>query len=392
MADVTTQNEATSLEVKNNPMLSYAELEQMVVSFQDQLQSLDYRVTNKNFGSKIYQTKETINSKFRFVAGAKDDIAIMDAQHPTYRLWIGAEDPATAPFKVDKLGNATLASVTLSGYLQIGEALTDIGAGNITSTYLGTNSVTTDKIVANAVTAAKINVGDLFAQNITATGTITGLKIVGGTITGGTVQTDSSGLRTVLGDGTDSIKFMNGSTIYGSITPYVFAGGNGVQAETLTGDAYWFIQEGTTDSAGMALSNGDGIFIASNDIDIVGDTTFADDVTINRTLIITLGMAGDLDMNLNDITAVGSISMSGSINMGGFDITNMDDITGNTFNADVIQLSGGGYVDNARALYMETGRTTHASVSGEIRYYDGASKYFECYVNGFRGSIDLTAT
>lgn len=273
MADVTTQNEATSLEVKNNPMLSYAELEQMVVSFQDQLQSLDYRVTNKNFGSKIYQTKETINSKSRFVAGAKDDIAIMDAQHPTYRLWIGAEDPTTAPFKVDKLGNATLASVTLSGYLQIGEALTDIGAGNITSTYLGTNSVTTDKIVANAVTAAKINVGDLFAQNITATGTITGLKIVGGTITGGTVQTDSSGLRTVLGDGTDSIKFMNGSTIYGSITPYVFAGGNGMAMETLAGDAFLYLQEGTTDSVSIGVT-GASISISATEIAISQDLNF----------------------------------------------------------------------------------------------------------------------
>lgn len=391
MTDVTKQNEAKSLEVQNNQLIGYSELAQMVTSFQDQLQSLDYRVTNKNFGSKIYQTKETINSKSRFVAGAKDDIAVLDAQHPTYRLWIGAEDPTTAPFRVDKAGNATMSSVTLSGYLQIGEALTDIGTGNITSTYLGTNSVTTDKILANAVTATKISVSSLSAISANI-GTVTAGTITGITITGGTVQTDSSGLRTVLGDGTDSIKFMNGSTVYGSIAPYVFASGNGIHCETLAGDAYWYLQEGTQDQAGIAIGNGDGIFIATNDISIVGDATFADDVTINRTLSITLGMGSNIDMNNYDLTAVGAISMAGHIDMNGYDITAMDDITGNTFNADIIQLSGGGYVDNARAFYFETGRSTHVSVSGEMRYYDGTSKYFECYVNGFRGSIDLTAT
>lgn len=366
MTDITTQNEATSLEVKNNDLIGFAELQQMVMTFQDQLQSLDYRVTNKNFGSKIYQTKETINSKARFVAGAKDDIAIMDAQHPTYRLWIGTEDPATAPFRVDKAGNATMSSVTLSGYLQVGEALTDIGAGNITSTYLGSNSVTTDKILANAVTASKISVSSLSAISANI-GTITAGTINGITITGGTVQTDSTGLRTVLGGGDDSIKFMNGATVYASITPYLFASGNGLLAETITGDAYLFIQEGTTNAAGLLTVGGYGFNVTANDVTITGV-----DITLDGS-IQGLDMGGHIDMN-------------------GYDITNMDDITGNTFNADIIQLSGGGYVDNARAMYWETGRTTHASVSGEIRYYDGGSKYFECYVNGFRGSIDLTAT
>jgi len=371
--------------------IPYGDLVDLVNDFRDQLQSLDYRVTNKNFGSKLYQTKETINSKARFVAGADEDVAILDAQNPTWRLWVGAKAPLDAPFRVDKDGNMVASSVTLTGYLQVGEALTDVGTGNITATYLGSNSVTTDKINANAVTATKISVSSLSAISANI-GTITAGTITGITITGGTVQTSSSGLRTVLGGGDDSIKFMNGGTVYASITPFVFAGGNGIQCETLIGDAYWYLQEGTTDSAGMAIGNGDGIFIATNDIDIVGDATFADDVTINRTLAITLGMASDLDMNNNDITAVGSITMTGSIAMGGFDITGMDDITGNVFNADIIQLSGGGYVDNARAFYFETGRTTHVAVSGEMRYYDGGSKYFECYVNGFRGSIDLTAT
>jgi len=371
-----TENEKNLL-METEELIPYDELVGMVNTFREQLQSLDYRVTNKNFGSKIYQTKETINTKARFVAGADDEVVIMDAQNPVYRLWVGAADPADAPFSVDKLGNLIATSVSLTGYLQVGDALSDIGTGNITSTYIGSNAITTDKIAANAVTATKISVSSLSAINANI-GTVTAGTITGVTITGGTVQTSSSGLRTVLGGGDDAIKFMNGATVYGSITPYVFASGNGIQAETITADAYWFIQEGTQNSAGMAIAGGYGIFIETNDITIDGDTTFNDDVVISRTLTVTLGMGGHLDMN-------------------GFDITDCDDITCDDINcnvieADIVQLAGGGYVDDARAFYFETGRTTHVSISGEIRYYDGASKYFEGYVNGFRGSFDLTAT
>ncbi len=49
-------------------------------------------------------------------------------------------------------------------------------------------TITADKIVANSITANEINVIDLFAQNITATGTITGLKVDAGEITGTTIN------------------------------------------------------------------------------------------------------------------------------------------------------------------------------------------------------------
>lgn len=47
--------------------------------------------------------------------------------------------------------------------------------------------VGTDSIAVNAITAALINVTDLFAQDITATGTIRGAKLVGGSIDGATL-------------------------------------------------------------------------------------------------------------------------------------------------------------------------------------------------------------
>lgn len=84
-------------------------------------------------------------------------------------LWMGAEDFPSAPFSVDMDGNMTALSLDLSGYLQVGEALSDIGAGNITGTYIANGTITTAKLVAGEIT--------------------------GFTVTGGTVRTSSSGKR-----------------------------------------------------------------------------------------------------------------------------------------------------------------------------------------------------
>ena len=49
-------------------------------------------------------------------------------------------------------------------------------------------TITADKIVANSITANEINVIDLFARDISASGTITGLKVDAGEITGTTIN------------------------------------------------------------------------------------------------------------------------------------------------------------------------------------------------------------
>lgn len=95
-------------------------------------------------------------------------------------LWAGAERFADAPFSVDWLGNMTATSLDLSGYLQIGEALTDIGAGNITGTYIASGAITTSKLSATAID--------------------------GMTITGALIRTSSSGGRVVMDDTTDSLR------------------------------------------------------------------------------------------------------------------------------------------------------------------------------------------
>lgn len=53
-----------------------------------------------------------------------------------------------------------------------------IESGAITTAHLVSNAITADKIASKAITADKINVDDLFAQDIEATGSITGATLV----------------------------------------------------------------------------------------------------------------------------------------------------------------------------------------------------------------------
>ncbi len=54
-----------------------------------------------------------------------------------------------------------------------------IAAGAVIAEKIASGAITTDKLAAKAVTANKINVTDLFAQDITAAGTIRGVNLVG---------------------------------------------------------------------------------------------------------------------------------------------------------------------------------------------------------------------
>lgn len=73
---------------------------------------------------------------------------------------------------------------------------------NVTTTKIADNSISTPKIQANAVTANEIDVNDLFAQTITATGSITGA----------TLQTGVSGTRITI-DSTNGLRAFNGTIL-----------------------------------------------------------------------------------------------------------------------------------------------------------------------------------
>lgn len=79
--------------------------------------------------------------------------------------------------------------------------------GAITASKIASGSITTDKLAAQAVTAAKINVKDLFAQDITATGTIRGVTLRGSKGEIGGFQINSTRLYSVDSSGTYAAYF-----------------------------------------------------------------------------------------------------------------------------------------------------------------------------------------
>lgn len=237
-------------------------------------------------------------------------------------MWAGAETFASAPWSVDWDGNMIANSVSLTGFLEVGDALNDIGVGNITNTYIGSNAISAAKIQSNAVTASKINVSELSA--ITADiGSITS-----GTVTGALIRTSSSGDRVEINDSTDSIRIYNGSDLRieivedritfqdsseddtGSI--YASSSGNLLVAAT-----------GTNSDLLLSSSTGD-VLISSLTDDIT--ITAADRLNLNTTAIsddVYIGLGGNTFMQFGDAR----VYMDVFIDMEGNDITDGGDFT-----------------------------------------------------------------
>jgi hypothetical protein len=176
-------------------------------------------------------------------------------------LWMGAETFAAAPFSVDMLGNMVATSLDLSGYLQVGDALTDIGAGNITGTYIASGAITTAKLSATAID--------------------------GMTITGALIRTSSSGGRVVMDDATDSLRvydisgnermrldedeltFYNASEV---LMGTIYTGSNYMAMDTDTGATLGIVffaqgvQKAAITTAGLNLN--DDLIAATSGIDI----------------------------------------------------------------------------------------------------------------------------
>mgnify|MGYP004457853859 CR=1 FL=1 len=94
-------------------------------------------------------------------------------------------------------GNLTASQLTeeqykqaLDGSVLVASSITTdkLAAGSVTAQVIASGAVTTDKLEVGAVKAKHIDVDDLFAQNITATGTITGTRLIGAALSGGSID------------------------------------------------------------------------------------------------------------------------------------------------------------------------------------------------------------
>jgi len=57
----------------------------------------------------------TLDSAGSIVIGSGDDVVVLSAIDSTRRLWVGAANPATAPFRVTKAGALTTTNITATG-------------------------------------------------------------------------------------------------------------------------------------------------------------------------------------------------------------------------------------------------------------------------------------
>lgn len=127
-----------------------------------------------------------------------------------YGLWLGAKNYNDAPFYVDMNGNAVATSISVSGYIPTGGALSDIGSLGITETYIASNAISSPKIQANAITAGKISANAVEADKIAsnavtagkiATNAVTADKILAGAVTATKINVSSlDAISATLGD------------------------------------------------------------------------------------------------------------------------------------------------------------------------------------------------
>lgn len=224
-------------------------------------------------------------------------------------LWMGADNFADAPFSVDMEGNVTATTLVIGDYLEVGEALADIGLGGVTEDYISVPNL------------AAIN-ADLGSINA-------------GTITGALIRTSSSGARIEIDDTTDTLEvYDSGSTKRLELDQdeLIFYGS--------TGTRRGYIKATTTN---LEIVNDNGGFVVLN----VDSTSYGIEfqivgAAIGAFTVAGLGMQENIEMNSNDITGVDDITMASTtsvINMNGGEITNLEEIR---FEAQTANPSGDG--------------------------------------------------
>lgn len=184
-------------------------------------------------------------------------------------LWLGAEDFASAPFSVDMDGNVTALSLDLSGYLETGEALADIGAGNITGTYIANGAITTAKLTATAID--------------------------GMTITGARVRTSSGSSRVQLNESTNALE------VYSASVKRVVLDNDEITFYNSSAAQRGGITAGTTEVEIYALNGGNLVLSSEGSL----YTIVFNVAGTQKGYFSTAGLTMDDDINLNDNDLLG---------------------------------------------------------------------------------------
>ena len=152
----------------------------------------------------------------------------------------------------------------------------EIVSGSITANEIAANTITSAEIKSGTITASKIDVNDLFAQDITATGTIRGINLKGPVIE---VEHDiyflndsSNFAQLCFGGGSPSLQNPNNGT-----TDYVFQIKSSQCVELLIGSSYGY-------SIYYGNSYSPRARIVADTIDLSGTTTVQGTLTTSGTI------------------------------------------------------------------------------------------------------------
>ena len=132
------------------------------------------------------------------------------------RFWAGDATPGSAEFRVTEAGVLTASNANITGAITA-------NSGTIGSFTIGTYLYTGTKTAYNDANAG-VHVGSDGIGLGTGTGTgftvssAGALSVLGGTVTGGTIQTASSGYRLKLNGGNASLECLSNDTVLGYIT------------------------------------------------------------------------------------------------------------------------------------------------------------------------------
>ena len=97
----------------------------------------------------------------QITAGAVNEIAVLSGRDKLYRIWAGHQNPASAPFSVDKDGNIIASSATFGQYLsKTGTSQAFTGSINVLNSRLLMDGVN-GRIVVNDGTTNRIVIGDV---------------------------------------------------------------------------------------------------------------------------------------------------------------------------------------------------------------------------------------
>lgn len=203
-------------------------------------------------------------------------------------LWLGSDHFADAPFRVDMQGNITASSLSLP-YVPIGGALSDVGVGNITGTYIANGAITTAKLTATAID--------------------------GMTITGALVRTSSSSTRVELSSSSNALRVLKSGTLRVSLDD------DDLSFYNTSGSLLGYITTPNTTNFTIASTNGNFLVINSEGTayGVIMRVNGGDRFFVANTQNVSYV---NLNMNANLLTSVWGIRFSsrnigsGSLNSG----------------------------------------------------------------------------